>query len=127
MNQNHRMVNIDSTYECVEPPDDENYKIKAHHQVMIGTTSPTVKVDAPPLPPPLPQWNHSGMNNRMQRNYRNSDDSLDDHANSDQVNGKFSFDLFKRSGADKSIFLLQIKNQILAWKLLRNQHYVQVS
>lgn len=90
MNQNHRMLNIDSTYECVEPPDEENYKIKAHHQVIMSSTSPTVKVDAPPLPPPLPQWNHhSGMNNRMQRNYRNSDDSLNDHANSDQVNGKF--------------------------------------
>ncbi|CAH1712871.1 unnamed protein product [Chironomus riparius] len=90
MNQNHRMLNIDSTYECVEPPDEESYKIKAHHQVMLSSTSPTVKVEAPPLPPPLPQWNHSGMHNRMQRNYRNSDDSLDDHANSDQVNDQES-------------------------------------
>lgn len=71
------MQNLDSTYECVEPPD-ENYHIKSR-------SNSSVKVEAPPLPPPLPQWSHSSMNNRMQRNYRNSDDSLD--ANSDQVNG----------------------------------------
>jgi hypothetical protein len=73
----NRMPNLDSTYECVEPPE-SGYHVKSHA---------AVKVEAPPLPPPLPQWNHSSMNNRMQRNYRNSDDSLDDHANSDQVNG----------------------------------------
>ena len=78
LNQN-RMPNLDSTYECVEPPETSStYHMKSHV---------SVKVEAPPLPPPLPQWNHSSMNNRMQRNYRNSDDSLNDHANSDQVNG----------------------------------------
>ncbi|KAG5678278.1 hypothetical protein PVAND_007967 [Polypedilum vanderplanki] len=75
-----RMPNSDSTYECVEPPEHSTYHMKSH----------SVKVEAPPLPPPLPQWNHSSMNNRMQRNYRNSDDSLDDHANSDQINDQES-------------------------------------
>lgn len=81
--QNVNSNNSDSTYECVEPPE-EPYQPK--------------KIDAPPLPPPLPSWNHSsGTNHRLQRNnYRNSDDSLDDVANLDQVNGKilpaFHFD-----------------------------------
>lgn len=80
--QNGNSNNSD-TYECVEPPE-EPYQSK--------------KIDAPPLPPPLPSWNHAaGTNHRLQRNnYRNSDDSLDDVANLDQINGKifsaFHFD-----------------------------------
>lgn len=74
--------NQDSTYECVEPPE-EPYQLK--------------KIETPPLPPPLPSWNQtSNSHHRLSRNnYRNSDDSLDDVAKMDEINGNiFSHFLF---------------------------------
>lgn len=84
----HRLQNnIDTTYECIGQPNDETLYHKKSH----AESKNVEKFDAPPLPPPLPQWNHSHTAHRMQRNYRNSDDSLDDLTSSDQVNGKGYF------------------------------------
>jgi hypothetical protein len=52
----------------------------------------------------LPSWNHAaGTNHRLQRNnYRNSDDSLDDVANLDQINGKI-FSAFHFGGKEVNL------------------------
>ena len=98
--QNGNLINSDSTYECVEPPEEPYQSNNA---------------DAPPLPPPLPSWNHhaAGANHRLQRNnYRNSDDSLDDVANFDEIIGKILSALGVGDFQEKNYFLHEFFNDL---------------